>query len=58
MDRYRLGNAEYLRMVRAARKAAGLCRYCTQPAQGGTSMCWRHRVYQAARKAIKRAEAA
>lgn len=46
--------AVYQRQLRARRRAAGLCVFCTAPAQGGTRMCWRHRLAQSALKYAKR----
>lgn len=39
---------------RAARIAAGRCRYCTGTPHGGTRMCWKHRVFHACWKSAKR----
>lgn len=50
----RLGWAMYLRQARQARKALGLCRYCTATSAPGRTACVQHLAYVAAWKARKR----
>jgi len=43
-----LTRAEQDRLRKLRRRAQGLCKHCSSKAHGGTQMCLRHRLYQAA----------
>lgn len=45
---YRHGKAAYMRQYRASHKAKGLCVLCSDTAHGGTTRCFKHRLYNSA----------